>query len=645
MSGDELVVDVDKARAVVEDDGQCAICLELLYKPCCLPCGHVACFWCVFRAMDSFQDSACPLCRQSYRNLAHPCGKLHALLQLLCPVEFSRRASEVLEYEQQQGAQSVALPIATDVALGSGLSAIQDGSRACSERLAELLKCDHPTCTASLTSTAVVLNCGHVVCGDPCAADCATTRTIFPGPDAAPAEVATRTACPACGQVAASSAHAADGLVPCRLLSDVARAALGTGAAPPASPVRPARPPNNAHTGPAPAEPSRGQFVHFGVGCDACGCYPIRGARYTCHECQAACSMGFDLCGGCYETLSAADIRGRFNQHHTAAHELVEVQGQQSLLHMLQELNPELSIPDIVRLMRMQQDEAAEEEEARNTAAAMQQNDPPLPLFNLPGSDIQNAPPPDMGGHRWTVDLAADVQRLQGARAEREARQRDDRAVTFADRDGGDSAEVDLFGQGGANPAEALGLSIVEVAEIMSRMSARAMDVTHDYLPASQLTQLSDDEFNAVAGLLLNSRERMWAAELSTWIRAGEQGSPPPWPHAGGVTIDPDRRATADNRASLQVIDSSEQAQRYCRPRERVAWELARRLGRREVRSRPGTASVSEGTDSPRDPHLSRRQYMRQRRAEQARSAVERSVSGGDTDSEDDDDDDGRMLL
>ncbi|CAK9151511.1 unnamed protein product [Ilex paraguariensis] len=68
------------------DEFQCCVCLDLLYKPVVLGkralqklqigrcfftkfsslislfagCGHLSCFWCVFKAMDSWQESHCP---------------------------------------------------------------------------------------------------------------------------------------------------------------------------------------------------------------------------------------------------------------------------------------------------------------------------------------------------------------------------------------------------------------------------------------------------------------------------------------------------------------------------------------------------------------------------------------------------------
>jgi len=61
--------------------------------------------------------------------------------------------------------------------------------------------------------------------------------------------------------------------------------------------------------------------VHIGVGCDYCGMFPIIGERYRCKDCKE--KMGFDLCGGCYN--SSAKRPGRFNQQHTLEHKLENV--------------------------------------------------------------------------------------------------------------------------------------------------------------------------------------------------------------------------------------------------------------------------------------------------------------------------------
>ena len=49
---------------------ECPVCLELLYYPVVLPCGHVLCFWCTFLSMSS-RISNCPLCRYEGRKIRH----------------------------------------------------------------------------------------------------------------------------------------------------------------------------------------------------------------------------------------------------------------------------------------------------------------------------------------------------------------------------------------------------------------------------------------------------------------------------------------------------------------------------------------------------------------------------------------------
>nr|GEW44031.1 E3 ubiquitin-protein ligase PRT1-like isoform X1 [Tanacetum cinerariifolium] len=48
------------------DEFTCCVCLDLLYKPVVLACGHISCFWCVYEAMDTWQESRCPVCRHSF---------------------------------------------------------------------------------------------------------------------------------------------------------------------------------------------------------------------------------------------------------------------------------------------------------------------------------------------------------------------------------------------------------------------------------------------------------------------------------------------------------------------------------------------------------------------------------------------------
>ena len=63
-------------------------------------------------------------------------------------------------------------------------------------------------------------------------------------------------------------------------------------------------------------------YVHFGVGCDGCGVFPIRGTAYRCLDCPDA--MGFDLCGACKASPRLAAAAGRFDQAHRPDHRVEE---------------------------------------------------------------------------------------------------------------------------------------------------------------------------------------------------------------------------------------------------------------------------------------------------------------------------------
>ncbi|KAL8092869.1 hypothetical protein AgCh_034932 [Apium graveolens] len=65
-----------------------------------------------------------------------------------------------------------------------------------------------------------------------------------------------------------------------------------------------------------PSWADRTVHLHFGVGCDFCGMYPILGTRYRCKDCVEV--IGFDLCADCYTTRS--ELPGKFNQQHTPEH-------------------------------------------------------------------------------------------------------------------------------------------------------------------------------------------------------------------------------------------------------------------------------------------------------------------------------------
>ncbi|XP_058207087.1 E3 ubiquitin-protein ligase PRT1-like isoform X2 [Rhododendron vialii] len=84
----------------------CCVCLDLLYKPIVLGCGHVSCFWCVHRTMDGLHESHCPICRHPYGHFPTICQMLHFLLLKLYPVAYKTREIHILEEEKKTGCVS-----------------------------------------------------------------------------------------------------------------------------------------------------------------------------------------------------------------------------------------------------------------------------------------------------------------------------------------------------------------------------------------------------------------------------------------------------------------------------------------------------------------------------------------------------------
>uniref|UniRef100_A0A5B6YGM1 Putative E3 ubiquitin-protein ligase PRT1 n=1 Tax=Davidia involucrata TaxID=16924 RepID=A0A5B6YGM1_DAVIN len=85
------------------DEFKCCVCLDFFYKPIVLACGHISCFWCVNNAMDTWQESHCPVCRHPYNHFPGICQLLHFLLMKLYPLSYKRRERQVREEEEEIG--------------------------------------------------------------------------------------------------------------------------------------------------------------------------------------------------------------------------------------------------------------------------------------------------------------------------------------------------------------------------------------------------------------------------------------------------------------------------------------------------------------------------------------------------------------
>eukprot|EP00850_Spirogloea_muscicola_P020269 SM000211S06639 [mRNA] locus=s211:179012:180951:+ [translate_table: standard] len=88
-------------------------------------------------------------------------------------------------------------------------------------------------------------------------------------------------------------------------------------------------------------------YIHTGVGCDACGAFPIVGRRFHCKDCPEV--VGYDVCSDCHQgPLPAA---GRFNQRHQPEHRMVESPQYSGALHfLLIAHSADLTIQQLIRL-------------------------------------------------------------------------------------------------------------------------------------------------------------------------------------------------------------------------------------------------------------------------------------------------------
>ncbi|CAA6663153.1 unnamed protein product [Spirodela intermedia] len=257
--------------------------------------------------MDCVKDSRCPICRNPYKYFPAICPLLHNLLRKSKPADYKRREEEVL------------IP--------------QDGVRG--EASAELSISD-ALCAGceQLLFRPTVLNCGH------------SETSSFPQlllPSRPPCS--TFPPCPSLGRDSlrcrvCQGVHPGESPQVCLHLDAflekrfpdeyASRRALVQARPPPVSSLSL---PNCASQAEQPARLSRQEDsppasmeqllrIHWGIGCDSCGMYPIFGKRYKCTDCQE--EMGFDFCEACYEARS--NFPARFNQRHTPDHvfELIE---------------------------------------------------------------------------------------------------------------------------------------------------------------------------------------------------------------------------------------------------------------------------------------------------------------------------------
>ncbi|KAL5208717.1 hypothetical protein ABZP36_033152 [Zizania latifolia] len=174
---------------------QCCICLELLFKPVVIACGHMSCFWCVHKAMHIIRESHCAVCRQPYKHFPSICQLLHHLLIKLEPVEYKRREKEVLEDEKRTDTYS---PQIIEFLNSKNNNCEIDGENKPEEKSSDgntvnehlkKVKLEDVSCALckELLYQPAVLNCGHVYCISclPCLDDgalkCQVCGSLHPG--------------------------------------------------------------------------------------------------------------------------------------------------------------------------------------------------------------------------------------------------------------------------------------------------------------------------------------------------------------------------------------------------------------------------------------------------------------------------------
>ncbi|CAL0306015.1 unnamed protein product [Lupinus luteus] len=331
----------------------CCVCLDLLYKPIVLSCGHVSCFWCVHKSMDGLRESHCPVCRNTYYYFPTICEMLHFLLLKIYPDAYKRRENRMLEEEKKMGffspqfdaytcePQAKCLPSCTIVNMSvesfqcmeQSESATHEGDKGTLypehsfERTQEVIRIPvegeklpqneddqqqrisvaDVMCTTckQLLFRPVVLNCGHVYC---------ETCIVNVAVEVVRCEVCQSQHPKGFPKVCLALHHFLEEQFPeeyakrravvqlsqLKIKPDTTSCSLDNG--------------KGEKIGRWWCDP--GFTVHRGAGCDFCGMYPIVGDRYRCMDCKER--IGFDLCGECYNTRSKRP--GRFNQQHTPEH-------------------------------------------------------------------------------------------------------------------------------------------------------------------------------------------------------------------------------------------------------------------------------------------------------------------------------------
>ncbi|KAL4273529.1 hypothetical protein GQ457_13G016870 [Hibiscus cannabinus] len=355
------------------DEFQCCVCLELLYKPVVLACGHMSCFWCVYNAMNHIHESNCPICRCPYNHFPSVCPLLHFLLLKLYPIAYKRREKQVREEEKRAGHFSLQFDQNFEPKLceksdifgnDNTLFHLQMGghSESFSKDSGSSSFRNSPKTTMQdengMPSKPMPFSESPEVVADAPNQGKISLSNDSEHKDQKVVSVADLL-CAACNRLLVRPVVLNCGHVYCESCfvipnDEMPRCQVCKSVQPNGFPgvclilhhflekqfpeeyseqlkehncsAQAQRHANRATSISSDAYSSwylgTGPKVHIAVGCDYCGMSPIIGERYKCKDCVE--KIGFDLCESCYK--SPAKIPGRFNQQHKPDHQFEIVQ-------------------------------------------------------------------------------------------------------------------------------------------------------------------------------------------------------------------------------------------------------------------------------------------------------------------------------
>ena len=353
---DAVKTATDNAKENIKEF-ECPICLELILGAAILPCGHLSCIYCCHCSMN-LENSHCFLCKKQY----HALPGLSTQLSLLILSTFREQFDERLERERESSEEyeKFLLPF---------VKFLKEELKTNASALTESVTCTK--CKRILVNP-IAATCGHLYCLN-CVRRGNMKKCVFENCYGGDIDKE--------AGVVKAMQHLLEKMYPLEIKERMEKEENEE--------IEEVMMMENVPSGEeggqrGEEDDEKEEEVHFGVGCDLCGSYPIKGERYQCHDCKEdenGCPLGFDLCGKCKEfdekvglnetsaNAYAAAGRFRFLQNHTREHRMVKVPFRESFLHRLKAANPQMSIEQILRIItiageeREQGEEGQEEEE------------------------------------------------------------------------------------------------------------------------------------------------------------------------------------------------------------------------------------------------------------------------------------------